>query len=112
MARPTVQKQLSDENSLLNEIKKLISIRKANRPLQSLGKIEFICNGTVGKPLAYIRSFDNEMIFAAINPSNNSSEIKINGNFDEVIYCFGNGADIHKNKCIIHAGSAVFAKLI
>lgn len=109
--RPTVQKQLDDENSLLNEIKKLISVRKANKALQSLGKIEFICSGTAGNPLAYIRSFDNEKIFVALNPGNNLSEIEVNGNLGEVIYSFGNGAELQNNKCIINAGSAVFVRL-
>lgn len=109
--RPTVQKQLDDKNSLLNEIKKLISVRKANKALQSLGKIEFICSGTAGKPLAYIRSFDNEKIFVALNPGNNSSEIEVNGNLGEVIYSFGKGAELQNNKCIINAASAVFVRL-
>ena len=109
--RPTVQAQLGDEASLLNEIKKLISLRQANKPLQSLGKIEFICNGAAGKPLAYTRSLNGEMIFVAINPGAASAEIAVNGSFKEVIYRFGSGADLHKNKCVIHAGSAVFVTL-
>ncbi len=109
--RPTVQKQLDDENSLLNEIKKLILVRQANKPLQSLGSIEFICNGAAGKPLAYIRSFDGKKIFAAIDPNDVPYEIEIDGNFGEVIYSFGKGAEIYENKCIINAGSAVFVRI-
>ena len=109
--RPTVQKQLADENSLLNEIKKLILVRQANRPLQSLGKIEFVCKGEAGKPLAYIRSFESERIFIVINPGVNSAEIEVNFSFGEVIYSFGKGAALCENKCTVSAGSAVFVKI-
>ncbi len=109
--RPTVQAQLEDENSLLNEIKKLISVRQANKPLQSLGKIAFICGGAAGEPIAYSRSFDKERIFVAINPSAVLAEIEINGSFGEVLYRFGKDAAFHENKCALPAGSAVFVRL-
>lgn len=40
--RPTVKAQKADENSLYNEIKKLIGIRQSHAALQSKGDIEFL----------------------------------------------------------------------
>lgn len=40
--RPTVKNQAADENSLYNEIKKLIKIRKEHTALLSKGEIEFV----------------------------------------------------------------------
>ena len=58
--RPTVEQQKADDNSLYNEIKKLIKIRKSYKSLQSKGEVEFICAEKHKYPFAYIRSFENE----------------------------------------------------
>ena len=58
--RPTVEKQLGDENSLLNEVKKLIKIRQSAPALQSRGKIEFVYAEKNTYPLAYMRSSEND----------------------------------------------------
>lgn len=68
-ARPTVQAQISDPDSLYSEVKKLIRIRREHEALQSRGEIEFVYAEKNKYPLAYIRSMANERILAVINPA-------------------------------------------
>ncbi|MCR5726354.1 MAG: glycosylase [Lachnospiraceae bacterium] len=107
--RPTVKKQITDDNSLFSEVKKLISVRQSHKALQNLGDIEFISDGANGKPLAYIRSFDGEKILVAINPADNPSEIKTDGNIVEQIYKFGEDPEIKKESIVLKGKAVVFA---
>ena len=109
--RPTVEKQIAVNNSLRSEVKKLIAVRQAHKALQSLGDIEFVCDGAKGRPLAYVRSFDGERILVAVNPTDSACELTVGGSLGEVIYSFGSGAEISGNSCVIGAGSAAFVKL-
>lgn len=90
--RPTAEKCLKDDNSLLNEIKRLIEIRQAHSALQSNGKIKFIYAEENSYPLAYIRSSDNERILAVINPSDKEQSFSFNETADKFIYQNGNAA--------------------
>lgn len=67
--RPTVKAQMSDENSLYNEIRRLIDIRQAHSALQSRGEIEFVYAQENAYPLAYLRTSENERILVVINPA-------------------------------------------
>ena len=109
--RPTAEKQIAVNNSLRSEVKKLIAVRQAHKALQSLGDIEFVCDGAKGRPLAYVRSFDGERILVAVNPTDSACELTVGGSLGEVIYSFGSGAEISGNSCVIGAGSAAFVKL-
>ena len=109
--RPTAEKQIAVNNSLRSEVKKLIAVRQAHKALQSLGDIEFVCDGAKGRPLAYVRSFDGERILVAVNPTDSAYELTVGGSLGEVIYSFGSGAEISGNSCVIGAGSAAFVKL-
>lgn len=110
-ARPTVKAQMSDEDSLRNEIKKLIEIRQSYKPLQSLGEIDFISDGAPGKPLVYVRSLDGEKILVVINPSNEETEITVDQSVSKIIYSFGNAPKITGNSIVINGVSAFFATL-
>ena len=110
-SRPTASAQMEDEKSLRSEIKKLISIRQSYESLQNLGDIEFISDGAEGKPLAYIRSFGEEKILVAINPTGNPTEIELDYNVSELIYQFGNSPDINGKKIVVQDTSAFFAKI-
>jgi maltose alpha-D-glucosyltransferase/alpha-amylase len=107
--RPTVKKQITDDNSLFSEVKKLISVRQSHKALQNLGDIEFISDGANGKPLAYIRSFDGEKILVAINPADNPAEIKTDCNIVEQIYKFGEDPEIKKDSIVLKGKAVVFA---
>ena len=87
-ARPTVKAQMTDEDSLRSEIKKLIAIRQSYKPLQSLGEIDFVIDGAPGKPLVYVRTFNDEKILVVINPSDKAIEIGSDQKVSEVVYCF------------------------
>lgn len=77
--RPTAEKQIAVNNSLRSEVKKLIAVRQAHKALQSLGDIEFVCDGAKGRPLAYVRSFDGERILVAVNPTDSACELTVGG---------------------------------
>ncbi len=110
--RPTVKDQLAKEDSLMGEIKKLILIRQANKPLQSLGEVEFISDGSKGKALSYIRSLADEKILVIINPTDNTAKIKINNQFGEIIYKSGKDVKISGNCCEADPETAAFIKLM
>ena len=61
-----VSEELSREDSLVNEVKRLIAVRQAHEALQSSGKIEFL---TDYYPLIYKRSAGDEAVLVVINPS-------------------------------------------
>lgn len=106
--RPTVVKQAEDKESLLFEVKKLTGIRKSHKALMNQGTIEFICDGAEGKPLVYIRTFENEKILVAINPTEKDFELS---GYDvrELIYLLGDEPGIIEKGCIIKAESVFFA---
>lgn len=87
--RPTVASQQNDKDSLLNEVKKLISLRQNNRALQSKGEIEFIFAEKNKYPLAYIRSSDSEKVFIVINPSDEDAAFECDLTLNSSLYSFG-----------------------
>ncbi len=107
-SRPTAKAQMEEVDSLRAEVKKLIAVRQAHKPLQNLGDIEFISDGSKGKPLAYIRSFENEKILVVINPSNDAQEISIKNKVSEIVYSFGKEAEIKDNSIKVKGVSALF----
>jgi maltose alpha-D-glucosyltransferase/alpha-amylase len=105
--RPTAAAEAADPDSLLNEVKKLIRIRQDHRALQSLGEIQFLCDGAPGKPLAYIRSEADEKILVVVNPTEAAYELPAEYTPEETIYSFGKGLDGHR----VQGVSAVFLKI-
>lgn len=101
--RPTVEAQITDEASLLNEVKRLISLRQSNEALQNCGEIEFV---HVGYPLVYKRICEKQIITVILNPSTEEFTVdNINGT---ILYKVGNGADLRNNKCHVKGCTAVF----
>jgi len=82
--RPTVQDQLENKDSLLNEIKRLIEVRKANKALQSCAEIQFV---STDYPLVFKRSCAEQKVTVIINPSNKPCEVLVEKG--KVIYSFG-----------------------
>ncbi|MCM1523380.1 MAG: alpha-amylase family glycosyl hydrolase [Ruminococcus sp.] len=87
--RPTVKAQLADENSLCNEIKRLIAVRQSHAPLQSRGEIEFVYAEKNAYPLAYIRSSEGEKILVIINPAGRETSFDCGCTPREKIYSVG-----------------------
>ncbi len=87
--RPTVKSQISDDNSLYSEIKKLISVRLEHSALQSKGEIEFVYAEKNTYPLSYLRSNDDEKILVIINPADREVSFNCRYSPEETIYSFG-----------------------
>lgn len=68
-ARPIVQQQENDPNSLLNRVRKLVAIRKSHSVLQASASFEVLFAQPGVCPLVYQRSNDTESFIIAINPS-------------------------------------------
>ena len=109
--RPTAEAQMKAPDSLRSEVKKLIAVRMAHKALQSLGDIEFLCDGAPGRPLAYIRSFEDERIAVIVNPGANDFEMVLPGTPGEVIYSFGAKPSLKDNSVKVCGKSAVFVSL-
>lgn len=93
--RPTVKAQEADENSLYNEIKKLIGIRQSHAALQSKGDIEFLYAEKDAYPFAYLRRSGDEKILIIINPADRETAFKCRYSPKEKLYSLG--GDISDN---------------
>ncbi len=105
--RPTVEHSLCDDNSLLNEVKRLIKLRKAHLALGNFGQIEFISNEY---PIIYKRSFDNEEILVIINPADRIFEIPLKS-YKDILYFVGSKPRLFNGSIEIQPVSALFIKL-
>ena len=109
--RPTVQKQMQDENSLFNEVRKLIRVRQSCKALQSKGEIEFVCVKENAYPFAYVRSCEGERILVVINPSGRDESFSFDGKNGETIYVLGRKAELKEGVVSAPAASVSFIRL-
>lgn len=109
--RPTVQKQMQDENSLFNEVRKLIRVRQSCKALQSKGEIEFVCVKENAYPFAYVRSCEGERILVVINPSGRDESFSFDGKNGETIYVLGRKAELKDGVVSAPAASVSFIRL-
>ncbi len=75
--RPTVEDQERDPSSLLNEVRKLISIRKSNPALQASAGFELLYARPGEYPLVYKRANEQAGYIIAINPSSQAVSVNI-----------------------------------
>lgn len=87
--RPTVKKQMGDENSLYWEIRKLITVRQSHQALQSKGEIQFVYAKEKTYPFAYMRSSNEERILVVINPSNREESFAFDNKLGKAVYTLG-----------------------
>ena len=87
--RPDAKSQTEDENSLYNEVKRLIGIRKAHSSLCSKGEIEFVYAEKNAYPLAYLRTDGGERILVVINPSAETVSFAFTEELKSELYAFG-----------------------
>lgn len=109
--RPTVEKQLSDGESVYHEIKKLIQVRQAHKALKSKGEIEFVYVEKDTYPFAYVRSMEEEKILVVLNPSGQEVSFASDLELGEVIYSFGGEAKKADGKVVAPACSATFIRV-
>ncbi len=107
---PTVEDQLKDEDSLLNEVKRLIALRNQHTALQSLGEIEYVYAEKNQYPLAYLRSNEEEKILVVINPSDREQSFTCHYTSLSEIYRVGGEAKAADGKITIAGSTAVFFK--
>lgn len=93
--RPTVEDALAGKNSLYDEVKKLIAIRKEHQALQNTAPMEFVYAEKAKYPLIYKRTGKEETIYIILNPA------------DKEVIC---KADVPENCEVIYSnhGEAVF----
>lgn len=107
--RPTVEKQINDENSIWKEVQKLIQIRQTHTALQNEAKIEFVYVEENKYPFIYKRSSAEENILVILNPSGQDVECTLEDiAVKDVIYSYNGPAVIKDNMISVPAGSATF----
>lgn len=106
--RPNVEAQKADEGSLLNEVRRIIAVRREHSALGNLGGIEFIYCEKNEYPLAYVRSSADEKVLVVINPAAREvgfdSDLEIGGK----IYAIGGEIKSENGKITVPPQSAGF----
>lgn len=109
--RPDVVSNIANVDSLMNEIKKIISIRKEHVALQSNASIEFLNVSNGEYPLAFERKSDDEKIIVIINPSDKDVNIKLDLTDGNCIYSYKDKQiDLNSDDILIKAQSAFYIK--
>ena len=101
-----VESQLADEKSLLNTVKKLISLHKNHPALAFDGSVKVL---SVGYPLEYVREKDGEKIYVAINASATPRAVTAPRKIKEVL--LAEGAAASGKTVTMKGGSYFIAKL-
>ncbi len=96
--RPDAESQMTSENSLRSEIKRLIAFRQSHTALQSKAKINFVT--VSGYPLVYERENSEEKLLIVINPSADSKSFTYCEKLGSVLYA--NGGKITQSENIVH----------
>lgn len=79
---PTVEKQMSDENSILNFVKKLIEIHKSNKVFHAEAGFNILMKGY---PFVFERIDRDKKVFIAINPSDSEVSFENAPEFGEIL---------------------------
>lgn len=104
--RPTVEKQIKDENSILNELKKQIAVRKNSEALQECAEFKLI---NAGYPLVYMRYTDDCKILVAINPMDKENSLEIGDiMYKDIIYSLNGDAKIENGVITVPPMSASY----
>ncbi|MCL2018677.1 MAG: alpha-amylase family glycosyl hydrolase [Oscillospiraceae bacterium] len=104
--RPNVKQQSADSNSILNEVKRLINLRKDNAMLGNMPPIEFITAGEAGEPLIYSRGDGKDKAYIAINPALNAVKAKLSEAV-RLVYTLGEKPIISEDGILLQPQSAV-----
>ena len=77
--RPDVEKQAGDSASLLNHVRTLINLRKRHPALQAEGDLIPLQVENNHRHFTYLRQANDERFLIIINPSGESSRVKLHG---------------------------------
>lgn len=108
--RPTVEKSLADENSILNEMKKQIAVRLAHTQLQSEAEIAPVFIEKSAYPLVFTRGGEHGILIA-INPSEKVCAVNTELEAGKVLYSLNGAATISDGKITVPPCSATYIKL-
>lgn len=75
--RPSVERQTGDSASLLNHVRKLIDLRKQHPSLQAKGVLMPLQVENDHRHFAYLRQANNERFLIILNPSAESSRVRL-----------------------------------
>jgi len=75
--RPTIEKQLGREDSLLNTIKEILALRSEHPGLRAEAKLDVLSNEAQPYPLIYRRGAGEDQWVVALNPSGKTTEQSI-----------------------------------
>jgi maltose alpha-D-glucosyltransferase/alpha-amylase len=109
--RPTVKKQESDPDSLLNHVRKLIALRKSSPVLQAVGNVVPLAGTSGGCHFVYLRKSGSERFLIVLNPSIVPSQDRIVGIKPERLtpqICQGVKASIAGNDVEIKMGGVSY----
>lgn len=106
--RPCVATEEKNNESLLNEIKKLIKIRREHTALQNLAQIEFVYAKKNAYPFIYKRISDDEKIYVILNPSEQAQTVELDIAIESCVYQFGEAVTIDDGKIKVPGCSAGF----
>lgn len=107
--RPTVEKQIKDNSSILSELKRQIAVRKSIEALQESAEFKLINDGY---PLAYIRYTSDSKVLVAINPMDKESIVKVEDiQLKEVIYSFNGNAKLENRELKVPPMSASYVTI-
>ena len=90
--RPTVEKQLTDPDSLLNMVKSLIHLRSEHPALLSGSDIRFLYAKPHAFPFVYERLHETETLTIILNPSTKESDCPLEACPGEVLFSYGQAA--------------------
>lgn len=110
--RPTVKKQMEDENSLYREIRKLITVRQSHKALQSKGEIQFVYAKENAYPFAYMRSSGEEKILVVINPSDREESFACSQKIGKAVYTLGGEAEVSEGMVTVPGCTAGFFEIL
>lgn len=110
--RPTVEDALAGKNSLFDEVKKLIAVRKEHQALQNVAPMEFVYAQKEAYPLVYKRTGTDETVLIVLNPSGREANCRIDiSGAREVIYSCGGAASLKDGELSVPAASATFFRI-
>ncbi len=108
--KPTVKAQLADESSLLNEVKRLIEVRKTTPALQESAHFELL-TADGGYPLVYLRGTKEDGVLVAINPLDKACTIRTEYTPTSMLYSIGDAATASGGVLTLPPCSASYLKL-
>ncbi|MBQ7573193.1 MAG: glycosylase [Clostridia bacterium] len=103
--RPTVEEQMLDDTSVLNELKRIITVRHSCKELGSDSDFELI---SCGYPLLYRRG---KKVLVAINPTQEEKTVECSAIASEIIYSYNGGAVLEDGKITVKPASVAYIRL-